>query len=83
MSCRWHIPGPITIVVNDIPVPEGADRTTTLAFHICDSCGQAFTHDALVLANMDATGKVALSGTLAQLPTGREIFDQLFGLGDH
>lgn len=83
MSCRWHIPGPITILVNNIPVSGGAGCTTTLALHICNSCGQAFTSDALVLANMDATGKMALSGTLAQLPTGREIFNQLFELDDH
>jgi hypothetical protein len=29
---------------------------------------------------MDATGKATLNGTLAQLPTGNEIFDQLFQL---
>lgn len=83
MSCRWHNPGPITILVNNIPVSGGAGCTTTLALHVCGSCGKAFTNDTLVLASMNATGKVALSGTLAQLPPGQEIFDQLFELGDH
>lgn len=83
MSCRWHNPGPITIIINNMPVSGGAGHTTTLALHVCDSCGKAFTNDVLVLASMNATGKAALSGTLAQLPLGQEIFNQLFELGNH
>lgn len=77
-GCRSHLAGPLTIIING---PFGRDGTEiSLAIQVCQGCGRTFTNDTLVLTNMDATGKATLNGTLAQLPTGNEIFDQLFQL---
>lgn len=77
-GCRYHLAGPLTIIING---PFGRDNAEiSLAILFCRDCGQAHTNDQLVLENMNAAGKVALGKTLAQLPTGNEIFDQLFQL---
>ena len=73
-----HDVGNLTLIIDG---PFGSDDTEmSLAVQFCRKCGQAFTNDTLVLANMNATGKAALSGVLGQLPTGSEIFAQLFQL---
>ena len=77
-GCRHHLAGPLTLAING---PFGRDGTEiSLAILFCRDCGRAHTNDHLVLENMNAAGKVAFGGSLAQLPSGKEIFDQLFQL---